>query len=36
VLPRRGAVERFFAWRIRNRRLAKDCVATVASATAFR
>jgi transposase len=28
-------VERFFAWLGRNRRLAKDVEATVASATAF-
>jgi hypothetical protein len=36
VLPRRGVVERFFAWLNRNRSLAKVFVATVASATAFR
>jgi len=35
VLPRRWVVERFFAWISRNRRLAKDFEATVASATAF-
>jgi transposase len=35
VLPRRWVVERFFAWLGRNRRLAKDFEATVASATAF-
>jgi transposase len=35
VLPRRWAVERFFAWLGRNRRLAKDFEGTVASATAF-
>ncbi len=35
VLPRRWVVERFFAWIDRNRRLAKDFEATVASATAF-
>jgi len=35
VLPRRWVVERFFAWINRNRRLAKDFEATVASATAF-
>jgi putative transposase len=35
LLPRRWVVERFFAWINRNRRLAKDFEATVASATAF-
>ena len=35
VLPRRWVVERFLAWINRNRRLAKDFEATVASATAF-
>src|SRR6202047_1244543 len=35
VLPRRWVVERFFAWINRNRRLAKDFEATIASATAF-
>jgi len=35
VLPRRWVVERFFAWVNRNRRLAKDFEATIASATAF-
>ena len=35
VLPRRRVVERFFAWINRNRRLAKDFEATIASATAF-
>ena len=35
VLPRRWVVERFFAWISRNRRLAKDFEATIASATAF-
>jgi putative transposase len=35
VLPRRWVVERFFAWINRNRRLAKDFEATVASARAF-
>lgn len=35
VQPRRWVVERFFAWINRNRRLAKDFEATVASATAF-
>jgi transposase len=35
VLPRRWVVERFFAWINRNRRLAKDFEAGVASATAF-
>lgn len=35
VLPRRWVVERFFAWISRNRRLAKDFEATVASARAF-
>jgi transposase len=35
VLPRRWVVERFFAWINRNRRLAKDFEATVASAEAF-
>jgi transposase len=36
VLPRRWVVERFFAWINRNRRLAKDFEATVASAEADR
>ena len=35
VLPRRWVVERFFAWIGRNRRLAKDFEATIASARAF-
>src|ERR1700674_2143575 len=35
ILPRRRVVERFFAWIGRNRRLAKDFEATVASARAF-
>jgi transposase len=35
VHPRRRVVERFFAWLGRNRRLAKDVEATLASATAF-
>jgi transposase len=35
VLPRRWVVERLFAWINRNRRLAKDFEATIASATAF-
>jgi transposase len=35
MLPRRWVVERFFAWINRNRRLAKDFEATIASATAF-
>jgi putative transposase len=35
VLPRRWVVERFLAWINRNRRLAKDFEATLASATAF-
>src|SRR5216684_2052156 len=35
VLSRRWVVERFFAWLNRNRRRAKDSVATIASATAF-
>jgi len=35
VLPRRWVVERFFAWINRNRRLAKDFEATIASAKAF-
>jgi transposase len=35
VLPRRWVVERFFAWINRNRRLAKDFEATIASASAF-
>ena len=33
--PRRWVVERFFAWINRNRRLAKDVEATIASAEAF-
>jgi len=35
VHPRRWVVERFFAWLNRNRRLAKDFEASVASAEAF-
>jgi len=35
VHPRRWVVERFFAWLGRNRRLAKDFEATIASAEAF-
>jgi putative transposase len=35
VNPRRRVVERFFAWIGRNRRLAKDFEATIASARAF-
>jgi putative transposase len=35
VLPRRWVVERFFAWINRNRRLAKDFEATIASAQTF-
>jgi putative transposase len=35
VHPRRWVVERFFAWIGRNRRLAKEVEATIASATAF-
>jgi putative transposase len=35
VLPRRWVVERTFAWINRNRRLAKDFEATIASAEAF-
>ena len=35
VHPRRWVVERFFAWLGRNRGLAKDVEATIASATAF-
>ena len=35
VLARRWVVERFFAWISRNRRLAKDFEATIASARAF-
>lgn len=35
VQPRRWVVERFFAWINRNRRLAKDFAATIASARAF-
>ena len=35
-LPRRWVVEQTFAWLGRNRRLAKDFEATIASATAFR
>jgi putative transposase len=35
VHPRRWGVERFFAWIGRNRRLAKDFEATIASARAF-
>ena len=35
VHPRRWVVERFFAWLSRNRRLAKDFEATIASATSF-
>ena len=35
VLPRRWVVARLFAWLGRNRRLAKDLEATIASAAAF-
>jgi transposase len=35
VHARRWVVERFFAWINRNRRLAKDVEATIASAEAF-
>ena len=35
VHPRRWVVERFFAWLGRNRRLARDVKATIASATAL-
>ena len=35
VHPRRWVVERFFAWLGRNRRLARDVEATIASAAAF-
>ena len=35
IHPRRWVVERTFAWLGRNRRLAKDFEATIASATAF-
>ena len=35
VQPRSWVVERFFAWINRNRRLAKDFEATIASARAF-
>ena len=35
VLPRRWVVERFLAWINRNRRLAKDFEASIASASAF-
>jgi putative transposase len=35
VLPRRWVVERFLAWINRNRRLAKDFEATIASAETF-
>jgi transposase len=35
VHPRRWVVERCFAWLGRNRRLAKDFEASIASATAF-
>jgi putative transposase len=35
VLPKRWVVERFHAWVNRNRRLAKDFEATIASAQAF-
>jgi len=35
VRPRRWVVERFFAWLSRNRRLAKDFEASLASAEAF-
>jgi putative transposase len=35
VLPRRWVIERFFAWINRNRRLAKDFEATIASAQTF-
>lgn len=35
VHPRRWVVERLFAWLGRNRRLAKDFEATIASTSAF-
>ena len=35
VQPRRWVIERAFAWLGRNRRLARDFEATIASATAF-
>ena len=35
VLPRRWVIERFFGWIDRNRRLAKDFEASLASAAAF-
>ena len=35
LLPRRWVVERTFAWLNRNRRLAKDCEATLESALAW-
>ena len=35
VQPRRWVIERTFAWLGRNRRLARDFEATIASATAF-
>ena len=35
VHPRRWVIERTFAWLGRNRRLARDFEATIASATAF-
>lgn len=35
VVPKRWVVERFFAWINRNRRLAKDFEATIASAQTF-
>ena len=35
LLPRRWVVERTFAWLNRNRRLTKDCEASIASARAW-
>jgi transposase len=35
VLPRRRVVERIFTWLDRNRRLAEDFEATIASATTW-